>query len=277
MKRAQQTLDEILGALQPLRVDWQDDVAIRVITTLKAIPAKEKYGPADIQGILENNFEDALLIFRLFLGLSKDQFTPLLQDALGPGGSGIKRFQKEAGAFIQALVSLGIQEAMTGCINRETHWSDILVERLRSGRGSAISGMKRGRNLENFVEEIVQKIFKTYDVRCDFTGISGKKAKCDFAIPGRALPKIIIESKGYAATGSKMSDIIGDIEKIMRAKRHDTKLLIFTDGISWNQRQSDLTKIVQLQNEGYVERIYTLKMAKQFEKDLKRLKLELGL
>ena len=46
---------------------------------------------------------------------------------------------------------------------------------------------------------------------CDFSGIS-EKAKCDFAIPGRELSKVIIES-GYTATGSKMTDIIGDLEK----------------------------------------------------------------
>ena len=277
MKRTQQTLAEILESLQPLQVDWQDDVAIRVIAYLKNIPQKKKYGPADIKRILENNFDDALLIFRLFLGLSKDQFTPMLSSALGGGSCGIKRFHDHPDDFVRALVALGVPQAMVACINRVPHWSDILEERLRSGRGSAISGMKRGRNLENFVEEIVKRIFKTYDVRCDFTGISGTKAKCDFSIPGRELPKIIVESKGYAATGSKMTDVIGDIEKIMRAKRHDTKLLFFTDGLSWNQRQSDLAKIIKFQNEGYIEHIYTLKMADQFEEDLKSLKLEFGL
>ncbi len=277
MKRTQQTLSEILTSLQPLQVDWQDDVALRVIEYLKTIPQKKKYGRPDIKRILNHNFDDALLIFRLFLGLSKDQFIPMLNSELGGGASGIKRYQQDQDAFIQALVSLEVPRAMAACINRVPHWSDVLVERLRSGRGSAISGMKRGRNVEDFVEAIVKRIFKAYDIRCDFSGISGKKAKCDFAIPGRDLPKIIIESKGYAATGSKMTDIIGDLEKIMIAKRHDTTLLFFTDGLSWNQRQSDLAKIIKFQNEGYIERIYTLKMAEQFEEDLRSLKAEFGL
>lgn len=277
MKRTQQTLSEILSSLQPLQVDWQDDVALRVIEYLKTIPPKEKYGRPDIKRILNHNFDDALLIFRLFLGLSKDQFIPMLNSELGGGGSGIKRYQQDQDAYIQALVSLEVPQAMAAYINRVPHWSDILIERLRSGRGSAISGMKRGRTVEDFVETIVKKIFTAYGVRCDFSGISGKKAKCDFAIPGRDLPKIIIESKGYAATGSKMTDIIGDLEKIMIAKRHDTTLLFFTDGLSWNQRQSDLAKIIKFQNEGYIERIYTLKMAEQFEEDLRSLKGELGL
>ena len=46
----------------------------------------------------------------------------------------------------------------------------------------------------------------------------------------------MIESKGYGATGSKMSGVIGDIEKIIAAKRSDTAFLFFTDGVAWSQR-----------------------------------------
>src|SRR6266568_4369205 len=60
---------------------------------------------------------------------------------------------------------------------------DILIERLRSGRGSAISGQRRGRSVEDFVEAIVRKVFGNgYAVRCKFTtGQRNKTAKCDIA------------------------------------------------------------------------------------------------
>ena len=35
---------------------------------------------------------------------------------------------------------------------------------------------------------------------------------------------------GFGATGSKMSDIIGDLDAIIDAKRHDTTMLFVTDG-----------------------------------------------
>ena len=70
--------------------------------------------------------------------------------------------------------------------------------------------------------------------------------------------------------------MIGDIEKIIKAKRHDTVLLFFTDGIAWNQRPSDLAKIMKLQNEGFITRIYTIATADQFEQDLRTLKIELA-
>jgi hypothetical protein len=119
-------------------------------------------------------------------------------------------------------------------------------------------------------------VFGTYffQVRCTFTGPRGQEAKCDFAIPSKGAARILIEAKGYGATGSKMTDVLGDIQAIVEAKRSDTALLFFTDGITWKQRKSDLRKIVELQNSGDITRIYTYAMVGQFEADLWQLKAE---
>lgn len=101
--------------------------------------------------------------------------------------------------------------------------------------------------------------------------------QCDFAIPSKETPEIVIEAKGYGATGSKMSDIIGDVQAIIDTKRSDTAFLFFTDGLTWRQRKSDLRKIIDLQNAGDITRIYTYSLARQFEKDLRQLKREHGL
>ncbi len=71
-----------------------------------------------------------------------------------------------------------------------------------------------------------------------------------------------------------MTDIIGDLDAVIRVKRHDTTFIFVTDGLTWNQRKSDLQKIVERQNRGEVTRIYTTSMAEQFEKDLQTLKQE---
>jgi hypothetical protein len=107
--------------------------------------------------------------------------------------------------------------------------------------------------------------------------LSTELPKCDFAIPSKEAPRILVEAKGYAATGSKMSDVIGDIDHIVESKRRDTTFLFFTDGLTWKQRQSDLRKIVQYQNNGDIARIYTYAMGEQFEADLKQLKREYSL
>jgi hypothetical protein len=143
------------------------------------------------------------------------------------------------------------------------------------GRGRAISGQRRGRDLEDLVETVIQRVFGDhYDTRCRFIGARRLVAKCDFAIPGKELPRIVVEAKGYGATGSKMSDIIGDLDTIIREKRHDTTLIFVTDGLTWNQRKSDLRKIIERQNRGEITWVYTSRMAGQLEEDLRTLKQE---
>jgi hypothetical protein len=219
-----QKLDDILASLQPLTVEWQDDTARRVIETLKHLRVKKAYTIEDVQKLLDNHFEDGMLICRLFLGMSKDHFVSVLKGIPGHVGIGSKSYHAHPDAFIQSLLSIGLLEAMAEEANRKRHWSDVLVERLRSGRGSAIAGQKRGRSVEDFAEAIVTKVFGTeFQTRCTFSGPRGQKAKCDFAIPSKSAARILIESKGYGATGSKMTDILGDIRAIVAAKRPDTE------------------------------------------------------
>lgn len=208
-----QKLDDIVNSLQPLAVEWKDDAARRVIGRLDAFPVKQAYSKADVKALLDEDFDDGILILRLFMGLSKDQFVSNLRGARDQKGIGIKSYRADRDGFLEDLLSTGLLEAMAEEANRKPRWSDVLVERLRSGRGSAISGQKRGRGVEDFAEAIVRKVFgPTFDMRCTFSGPKAK-AKCDFAIPTKSAPRIVIESKGYGATGSKMTDIIGDIEQ----------------------------------------------------------------
>jgi DpnII restriction endonuclease len=270
-----QSLDEILETLRPLTVEWKDETATRVIDRLREFPVKNVYTSHDVARLLDADFEDGILMCRLFLGFSKDYFVSVLRGIRGKNGIGIKSYHADRERFIADLLSTGILEAMAEEANRTPHWSDVLVERLRSGRGSAISGQRRGRSLEDFAENIIRAVFKSnFEARCTFQGPRGQQAKCDFAIPMRRNARILIELKGYGATGSKMSDILGDIHAIIAAKRRDTAFLFFTDGLSWKQRKSDLRKIVELQNTGDITRIYNFAMAKQFEEDLRTLKAE---
>ena len=57
--------------------------------------------------------------------------------------------------------------------------------------------------------------------------------------------KTVIEAKGFEATGSKQTDVIGDVERIIKDKRSDTTFLLFTDGLSWRVRSNDLRKLVK--------------------------------
>lgn len=279
MRIIDQTLEEILTSLSPLDVEWMDEVATNAIARLTALDHKPEYGRADIEALLVNDFEEGMLCVRLFLSLSADQMRVALAAELGPGGSGRKRFDADRAGFLSALERLGLPEKMALTVNYKPVWSDILVERLRSGRGSAISGQKRGRGLEDFVESIIKEVFGEggYQSRGTFTGEQGKTAKFDFAIPDKARPRIILEAKAYGATGSKMTDVIGDLDAIIDAMRRDTILLFVTDGVTWKSRTSDLRKIIERQNEGKIARIYTTGMREKFLDDLRTLRVELGL
>lgn len=279
MKVFDQSLEDILGSLGSLDVEWMDEVAVKAIAKLASIDQKVAYSRDDVRSLLDADFEEGLLCCRLFLGLSKDNMNSTLTGAIGSGGIGVKAYTKDPDAYCAALERLGLLDRMAETINVKPVWSDILVERLRSGRGSAISGQRRGRGLEDFTEAIVKQVFGIggYQTRVAFSGTEGRRAKCDFAIPDRTRPQIVIESKGYGATGSKMTDIIGDLDAIIEAKRHDTAFLFITDGTTWNARQSDLRKIIARQNEGTITRIYTSKMAAVLKQDLEVLKAEKGL
>lgn len=278
MQSRDQTLYEVLENLSPLDVDWMDEKAASAIARLTNLPVKKNYSVEDVSALLAGDFEEGLLCARLFLGLSKDSMETGLRQELGAGGIGVTRYRQHPEDFLSALDRLGLPEKMAETVNFEPVWSDILVERLRSGRGSAISGQRRGRGLEDFTEELVKQVFSDqYETRCTFTGADGKTAKCDLAIPDRERPRIIVEVKGYGATGSKMTDIIGDLDAIIEAMRRDSWLLFVTDGTTWNARQSDLKKIIERQNQGKIARIYTMSMRDEFISDLNSLKGITGL
>lgn len=275
MKSTRQTLPQLLDKLSLLSVDWQDETSRRVIQAFSHLPVKAEYEPSDIKALLDSNFEDGILIARLFLGFSKDQMTGALLESLGSGGVGVKRYNSDKDEFLSALQNLGLAEMMSQIVNYQPVWSDILVERLRSGRGSAITGQRRGKQLEDFVESIVREVFGSkFDTRCNFVGQRNLVAKCDVAIPSKDDPRIVIETKAYGATGSKMTDILGDIGKIIAAKRHDMTFILVTDGLTWKQRTSDLAKIVEHQNHGEILKIYTRSMQDDLRKDLQLLKSE---
>jgi hypothetical protein len=121
-----------------------------------------------------------------------------MRSALGGGGIGVNRFKADRERFLATLKSLALVEAIAAETGRQAHWSDTLVERLRSGRGSAIPAQRRGRKVEDFVEAVVRNVFtNAFQMRVTFVGRLGRTAKCDFAIPSRDPSRILIEAKGY--------------------------------------------------------------------------------
>ena len=102
-----------------------------------------------------------------------------------------------------------------------------------------------------------------------FVGKQGETAKCDFAIPGRENPQVVIEAKGFEATGSKLTDFIGDVLKIAQAKDYHMYFFLVTDGRGWQNRVSDLKKLIGYQHEGLIDMIYTRRGVDELAKAVK--------
>jgi len=274
VERRRQTYDEIIGSLSRIESEWKDDHARSVLELLDGIKEKSSYTADDLKRLLAPDYEAGITLIRLFLDLSKDELEGSLREL------GAKRNRKKPEALLQALISLGILEKMQKQVESPVTWKDVLVERLKTGRGSAIRAQVRGRFLEDKTEEIVREVFGIghYDARCRFVGANGREdEKADFAIPSKQDPRILIEVKAYGATGSKQTDILGDMGRIVGQKRHDTTLLFVTDGVTWKLRPSDLRRLIDMQNKGHIARIYTSQMFPDLRQDLLRLRSEHGL
>jgi len=277
MKRVRQTFAEISDSLSLLEVDWMvDPVASAVIKALRELPVKAAYTSEDVIELLEQNFTVGSLVIRLFLDLSKDDYERLLSETFSePGGKGKNRFKIDPASYVNELTKLGLLNKIADEVNRPSSWSDRMIGLFEGGWGSARKGQLRGRMLEDFVQEILVEVFPANQIvpRCQFLGANGRSSeKADFAIPNATDAHILIEVKAFNATGSKQTDVLGDILRIVEQKRDDTAFLLVTDGLSWRARASDLRKIIDLQNLGKIQRIYTKSMAGELKEDLLSLK-----
>ncbi|NVK63475.1 MAG: hypothetical protein HWE22_02765 [Flavobacteriales bacterium] len=270
----------MIELLSEVQTDWKDNVAISFVNYLMSFSEEGVFTESHIQQLLERNFDEGLLLFRLVLVQSKDEFGKTLKALFynNAKGSGKNGFKSDPEGYAKKLAESGLLDAMNNLKSRTYTWKDIVQERLMMGRGSAIKGQTRGKNLEDFVEQLVSNVFEKYEVRKSFVGATGlSTAKADFCIPSTKHPSIVIEVKAYGATGSKQSDVIGDASKIIEEKRDDTYFILVTDGVTWTDRLKDFQRLIDFQNLGKIYRIYTQRMREDLLADLQQLKQELGL
>jgi hypothetical protein len=90
MERIAQELDDIVASLRPLIVEWKDETACRVIDRLKGMPSKSIYTAGDLKALLDDGFDDGMLIFRLFRGSPKISLYRYCAGFAGKPASGSK-------------------------------------------------------------------------------------------------------------------------------------------------------------------------------------------
>lgn len=203
--------------------------------------AADRLDAATLADVLAT-YEHAMDVFRLVMAQSQEAFVSDLTaaDDDGPGSFvGWRSWaRRHPDLAANALLEIGLVEELKAQIHRDWTLEDVLTERYRLGRGRAIAGQARGRALEDVVQTILETVGASFERGVTFTGVSGVTAKADFAIPDRTNVKIVIEVKAFEATGSKQTDVIGDIGKIGAAKGSQRYFFIVTDGRGWLRRVS---------------------------------------
>lgn len=263
MKFTSITLGEILAEIEELPSSWMDETARMLVEsideTLKDLgdgrPALDNLTQAFKR---QTTFLD---VCRLFFGHSQETVAHMICDRLGGQRMGFDRLRKlaqqEPQRMAEVMDELGLPEIIEKHVQTQWTTKDILVERYKLSRGRAIAGQVRGRGLEDEVQKVLMEKGIPFQRGVTFTGNKGQTAKCDFAIPSKDRPKIVVEAKGFEATGSKLTDFLGDVLKIGQAKEYHTYFFVVTDGRGWHNRQSDLKQLVRHHEEGLVDMVYT--------------------
>lgn len=262
------TLNEILSQIERIPSEWLNEVGREVINATPKILEALKKRSIDKNAIekLLHEHKHALDVFRLILGLSQDEMVNELRYfAKIPGlGRGFKSIRNKASQYCSEIANtlvenLGLVEVASKELFHNWRYEEVLIERYKYQRGRAIKGQKRGRSLEDDVESTLKRAGVKYERGKSFISKKGVEAKADFSIPSHIHPSIVIEVKGYEATGSKLTDVLGDLLKIIKAKDPDTRFYLVTDGIGWFRRLSDLKHIIKLHEEGQIDMIHTRK------------------
>jgi hypothetical protein len=279
MRFARVGLDLLLTELADLPSEWMDDDARLLVAEIpRVVDRMRKIGPqvaaSDLATLLREE-PLAIDVLRLLTGEGQEPMAHRICDALGGKRRGWTALRgmarKKPEELANALIAIGTATLMREQVWREWTIEDVLVDRYKLGRGRAIAGQSRGRNLENEIEQLLASIPVPFETRVTFSGPNGTTAKCDFAIPTREQPLIVIEAKGYEATGSKLTDFLGDVLKIKQAKGYHTYVFVVTDGRGWFNRQSDLKRLVDLHVDGTVEMIYTRARLTQLAADVRQI------
>lgn len=272
MKFEHISLQQLLAEITEIPAGWLDERGQAVLLSIKECIAELHAMPGVIGQVeiakelaKDRNFLD---ICRLFLGMSQDLLTNAISDKLAKLGQAratwtqIERLQRTNPELLaEALVDLKLDTVITEHLHKSWTAEDILIERYRLGRGRAVAGQNRGRSVEDEIENGLKILLNgnpvPYAKGVTYSGFKGRTAKCDFALPSGASPKIVIEAKGFEATGSKQTDVLGDVLKIIEAKAPHTYFFLVTDGRGWHNRASDLEKLVKFHTDGEIDMIFT--------------------
>lgn len=217
-------------------------------------------------------------ILAMCSGLGQEQLKNQLRLRMGTTGW-VHLARKNADELIKVFDDeFNLVKQVQKELSKKWTFSDVLLERHLWSRRHGAKSVGRGRNVEDEVEKVVISLGLKYEMRTRFIGRAGETAPCDLAIPkGDADALIVVAMKGFNSTGSKLTDAVGEIEKMASVRFPRQFLFVVIDGIGWLSRQADLRKIHTLWERKEIDGLYSLKHLDQFKKDIMEAAIRLDL
>lgn len=211
------------------------------------------------------------------VGLSREALKNTLKHHLGT--SGWIAMARSSPQSIVAMLEdeydlMRLLEAQRGKIYE---FGDVLVARAGT-RLTATHAGQRGRRLEDEIESAARSLGLTCATRTRFLGRGNETGPCDLAIPGSGQEAlIVVAAKGFNSTGSKLSDAVGEVERMASIRKPTQFVMAAIDGIGWKSRQADLRRIYNLWSSGSIDGMYSLASLDRFRIDLESFSKRLGL
>ncbi len=199
-------------------------------------------------------------------GLSQERFKTWLQARFKTAGW-ITLGRTRATELVEAMdKDFGLVALLAAQSQRQWTWADVLA-RVMAPRQRAGKAIQQGRDLEDEVEAVIERLGLDFVPRTRFEGAGGQTAPADFAVPaGGADALIAVGVKGFDSTGSKLTDARREIEEMAKVRRPMQFIFAVVDGYGWIRRQNDLRSIHTLWAKNQIDGLYNRSSLKDFRK-----------
>ena len=253
------------------------DMQARIDAVVAEIQAIGALSRAELAVLVERRPE-SVPILATCVGLTQEQLKNQLSHRLGSAGW-TTLARRRAGELVRFLdEEFNLVQLLSQQLEKDWTFGDVLLERYLWSRRGAAGAVGRGRKVEDEVEAVVRRLGIAAQPRTRFDGRGGESGPADLAIPsGGELAQIVVAMKGFNSTGSKLTDAVGEIERMANVRRPNQYVFAVIDGIGWKNRQADLRRIHHLWDNRSIDGLYALAHLDRFEADLRDAALRLSL
>jgi hypothetical protein len=245
------------------------------LATLRELGADTNEG--DVATLLRTD-RNGLEICRLLLGHGRTVASRMI--CRGLGFNPITWSRLEAFAWLEpelvshALFGMGLRESVRLCKQAARDSHDMVARRLEIG-SRRLRRNRRPPLFENMVASWLQLAGIMFEMNAPLTNKDGRVVFADFAIPDRYRPRVVAVAKPFDAVANRMDGFFKMIHTLAIGTRDRAcAFFVITDGIGWKTRVADLSSLVGLQNEGLIERIFTLRQMSVFVTVVKHFLME---